>query len=136
MGAAVVKTATQDKTVKRFRLAATAESVAAARAFTRATLSTWDLRHLVDDAALITSELMSNAVVVAPGEMVVLTLTHEVHALVIGVWDSSEKLPAPSPTDPLEESGRGLRIVAAISGEHGIDRAENGGKTVWARMKI
>jgi len=105
-----------------------------ARARTRSTLTTWGLpRHLVGDAELVATELVTNAVRHGRGP-VRLRLALEDQHLVVAVADCD-----PHPVDPAaraaddDESGRGLAIVAGLSQHHGC--TVNGRrKVMWAAL--
>ncbi len=120
----------------------------AARALLRATLSEWVELALPgsefltprqsDDAVVVVSELVTNAVVHA-GTEVELDGRLEAHtgALVIEVLDHH---PSRAPRDGdtgtpygIPEYGRGLRLVAALAESWGITY-RTGAKTVWARL--
>ncbi|WP_086792343.1 SpoIIE family protein phosphatase [Streptomyces thermovulgaris] len=115
-----------------------------ARALLRTVLTEWaDLGHtvaerLAEDAVLVVSELVTNAVVHA-GTDVELTcrLEPDTGACVIEVCDHH---PARVPRGHGGETscepgeyGRGLRLVAALSEAWGITY-RSGAKTVWARL--
>ncbi|MGW5127418.1 SpoIIE family protein phosphatase [Streptomyces sp. NPDC004069] len=115
-----------------------------ARALLRAALAEWaDLgfeigERLADDALIVVSELVTNAVVHA-GTDVELTcrLEPETGACVIEVGDQH---PSRAPRDhgseaPHEppEYGRGLRLVATLCEAWGVTY-RTGAKTVWARL--
>ncbi|MFI0088429.1 ATP-binding protein [Streptomyces bobili] len=69
---------------------------------------------LAMDAELAVSELVTNAVVHAPGPCgMTLQLSRE--ELAITVWDSSTDEPAVRPADPRRIGGHGLRLVHAVS---------------------
>ncbi|MBC6461504.1 hypothetical protein [Actinomadura sp. HBU206391] len=57
-------------------------------------LMSWGLRPLVENARVIVSELVTNAVAATPGKVVLLVLAREKGAISVGVWDSGETLPA------------------------------------------
>jgi histidine kinase-like protein len=100
-----------------------------------AKLAEWDLSHLADDAALVVSELLTNGLRES-GDVVIMTLAREAKGAVVRVWDSSPEMPVMKELDFLTEKGRGLHIIAALSSEHGCDRADSGGKVSWARLTI
>jgi anti-sigma regulatory factor (Ser/Thr protein kinase) len=134
----------------RFRdqltLAALPSAVAAARAFVRLALAKWQGgAEQGDDALLIVSELVTNAVravgtLEAPPrwadlgavDLVTVTLTGLADSLVIEVRDPAPGLPTPAPEgDPSAEGGRGLHLVAALSTRWGWT-PDPSGKSVWA----
>lgn len=111
-------------------------SVPLGRHFVRDTLLGWDLERLVADAELGVSELIANAVRYARTE-VTLTVTAD-EQVTIAVLDGEPRLHRPVPPlpdDMLAESGRGLRIVAAVADDWGIE-ARTGGKSVWFSLVL
>ncbi len=125
------------------RLSGTAQGCAQARDFTDRTLGRWELDHCRDDALTIVTELAANAVVHAlphtpadeAGSGVWLKLTLRPAHLVCAVTDRSGDLPRyPLTSSPLQEHGRGLQIVEALSEHWGWTRYTPTGKTVWAML--
>lgn len=99
----------------------------AARRFVREALSEQS-REIVDAAELMTCELVTNCVQHAHCDFEL--AIHSQHQIRIEVRDASRGIPvrqSPSPQDP---SGRGLRIVEAMSDTWGIIPSDSG-KTVW-----
>lgn len=120
----------------RFELAAHPGSVARARRLTRSRLSGWSVcEDTCDTAALVVSELVTNAIVHAAGQRVVCEL-HDVDDLVrIAVCDEgcAPGEPRPSSERPDEEHGRGLLLVAAVSRAWGAQDT-GPGLLVWAEL--
>ena len=87
--------------------------------------------HLLDDAALLTSELVSNAVLHGDPPLL-LAVTAEGDAVTVEVTDASHAMPTlpPVASRPDEARGRGLRIVEYLATAWGVERSETG-KTVW-----
>ena len=121
----------------------TAEPAAAARArrLTRATLASWHLGHLADDAEAIASELISNALDVAThprGTLpaIIFAIHRRPRELRIIVWDNGPGRPQPADPGPDDEAGRGLAlIVAGLSREWGWwPTPISGGKVVRAAL--
>ncbi|MBX9359928.1 ATP-binding protein [Streptomyces massasporeus] len=122
------------------RVECSREGFARARSFTRDTLHSWSLDHRCDDATLVITELTANAATHAarrcPGvpEIRLGFLLDPTHLLVT-VADADDHPPVYAPTGTsLEEHGRGLRIVDALSEEWGWAPTPPAGKTVWARL--
>ena len=88
---------------------------------------------LVDDAQLVLSELTTNAVLHARSPFSIF-LRRGPSGVRISVRDASHTRPTMQPDDPARPSGRGLRIVAAVSVAWGVDLSA-GGKTVWAELE-
>jgi len=118
-----------------------------ARLHTKLVLWEWDLGALVQTAALVVSELVTNAVQAstgltgsrfagewAPGTPPVrVWLSADEYRVVIQVWDGSDQPPVPQLVQPEADSGRGLLLVGALSAEWGCNAPENAsGKVVWA----
>jgi anti-sigma regulatory factor (Ser/Thr protein kinase) len=97
------------------------------------------LRELVDDdtrdtAALLTTELVSNAIRHTRDELVV-TVKLTGDRLRVGVSDSSHRRPQLVQVGQRDTSGRGLHLVERLADRWGIDPDERGlGKTVWFEL--
>ena len=107
-------------------------SVAAARAFVRVTLTEWDAGEVVDDAVLLASELVTNAIVHA-GTAAEVTCLRDAQGVRIDVTDRYPKreLPAPSMGSDLEdEGGRGLFLSASLASAWGVEYTAHE-KHVW-----
>jgi hypothetical protein len=87
----------------------------------------------VDDAALVVSELATNAVVHArtPFTVAVSVSTESVR---ITVRDMSPTPPIPRHSEPTASSGRGLGLVATLSSCWGAELMTDG-KVVWAELR-
>ncbi|GGN68899.1 ATPase [Streptomyces albiflavescens] len=121
----------------RFELAAHPGSVAQARRLARARLSGWAVcEDTCDTAALVISELVTNAIVHAAGERVVCELHDRDDIVRIAVRDEgcAPSEPHPSPQRPEEEHGRGLLLVAAVSRAWGAQDT-GPGLLVWAELE-
>jgi PAS domain S-box-containing protein len=127
------------------RAAATFEpvgrSVATARGFVRDTLQGWGLGDIVDDAVVLTSELVTNAVVHAGTSAEVLCLREE-HAVRVEVADRypERELPLhdgglPPPGNHDREGGRGLLLCSALATRWGVDYTASD-KRVWFRLDL
>ncbi|MEU8981459.1 MULTISPECIES: ATP-binding protein [unclassified Streptomyces] len=121
----------------RFELAAHPGSVARARHLARARLSGWAVcEDTCETAALVVSELVTNAIVHAAGERVVCELHDSDDVVRIAVRDEgcAPGEPHPSPQRPDEEHGRGLFLVAAVSRAWGAQDT-GPGLLVWAELE-
>ena len=112
------------------------ESVPTARSRVRAALSFDGLGVYADDAAAITSELVTNAIQHVHGDgtgtvRVRISRARNPEAVTVAVSDSSPDGPDMREATADGERGRGLRIVEALSAAWGW-RSEEGGKTVFA----
>jgi anti-sigma regulatory factor (Ser/Thr protein kinase) len=84
-----------------------------------------------DDVELMTSELLTNAVRYGEGDKAQVHVTTTPTALRVEVRDDGRgTLPDSPESDPFDERGRGLLIVAALSARWGLDRDETG-TTAW-----
>ena len=110
-------------------------SVACARLCTRTTLAAWGIANVLDDAELVVSELVTNAVNATldnPGvENVALYLAADEKRVFMLVWDGGDDEPQPKSHDDEAVGGRGLQIVDALTDRWGSCKADHGGKVVW-----
>jgi anti-sigma regulatory factor (Ser/Thr protein kinase) len=92
------------------------------------------LTNLTDDAALLTSELVGNAVEHARTPI---TLTAESRSGQLSVWVTDDYagrgVRRNAEPELLGERGRGLLVVDAIAAEWGTTR-QGAGKSVWFRL--
>ncbi|MFG3203905.1 SpoIIE family protein phosphatase [Streptomyces sp. NPDC048192] len=126
------------------RAAATFEpvgrSVATARSFVRDTLQGWGFADIVDDAVVLTSELVTNAVVHAGTHAEVLCLRTE-DGVRIEVSDRYPEREVPlqhsavSMGSPDREGGRGLQLCAALATRWGVDYTPTH-KNVWFQLNL
>jgi anti-sigma regulatory factor (Ser/Thr protein kinase) len=109
------------------------------RDWTGAVLREWGLARHVDDAEMLVSELVTNAVLASrhrSGAVVQLHLTSDKDELLVIVHDSGLGEPSPRHADDLSDSGRGLMIVEALSRQSGWypTLGDTTGKVVWALL--
>jgi len=93
-------------------------AVPCARLHTRQVLWEWQLTRLSDNAELLVSELVTNAVAASESlpqcSPVRLWLLARTGLLVVMVWDGSPKPPVPADAGGYAENGRGLLLVEAV----------------------
>ncbi|GHG44704.1 SpoIIE family protein phosphatase [Streptomyces griseocarneus] len=126
------------------RAAATFEpvgrSVAAARAFVRDTLQGWGFPDIIDDAVVLTSELVTNAVVHAGthADVLCVRMNTGVRVEVADRYPERE-VPLQEPGRQFgsvdREGGRGLLLCAAIASRWGVEYTATA-KTVWFRLDL
>src|SRR5215813_1611463 len=120
------------------------ESVKAARDFTAATLRAWRLEALVEEAVIVASELVTNAIrhgscpagPTADGASVMLAWQRHDGRIICVVTDGSSKPPVLEHADPSAESGRGLQVVHALAAAWGWVMLGAGEKAVWAAFQV
>lgn len=108
-------------------------SASEARAFVRDTLRGWNLLSLVDDAQLVVTELVANAITHA-GTQCELRLSMNRTALRVEVVDYGGGTPDPMPPSLTRNHGRGLHLIDALTAAWGVEPASAGGKMVWAEL--
>jgi anti-sigma regulatory factor (Ser/Thr protein kinase) len=105
-----------------------------ARAALRDALQEWQLEVVLDVAALLTSELVTN-VVRHVGAPMTLRVSRAAAALRIEVDDRGPEPPAVQRVRPGSEQGRGVFLVDAMASDWGTERTA-AGKTVWFELEI
>jgi len=108
-------------------------TVPLAREFVRRCLMEWGAGHVVDEAALVVTELAANAVLHAASPYEV-RLSRSDGVVRIEVADGDVGTPEPQPFSAVAEDGRGIVIVSALSASWGID-AQPRGKVTWAELR-
>lgn len=114
----------------------TPESVPAVRGYVISVLRRWGARaETVDDAALLVSELATNAVLHAHGHQMTVRLSALNGTVRCLVHDDSSDLPGcPRLPEKDEETGRGLYLVEALAlrwGTGPTDETAPGRKAIW-----
>ncbi|MEV5953132.1 PAS domain S-box protein [Streptomyces sp. NPDC051987] len=115
-------------------LPAVASSVPEGRAFLSKALLSWDCTGPADDALLLLSETLTNAVQHAEGP-IGLHLCRTATELTVEVSDRSPHLPQPRNAAGDEESGRGLFLVRTLAATWGV-RPTDEGKTTWFTLRL
>jgi len=114
---------------------AEASSAGAARRFVTDVLSSRELEVLADPAALLTSELVTNAVLYARSDVVVEVL-FSAPCVRVEVGDGSPEWPVRHRDSPDETaSGHGLELVESMADTWGTLTADEG-KCVWFELRL
>lgn len=111
-----------------------AAAASAARAYVSAALAECGASHLEGSAELGVSELVTNAVLHGRTALTVAVVTTPGGRVRIEVTDHSPLPPQRRRLSALATTGRGLRLVEAVSDDWGIEpvpAALGGGKTIW-----
>jgi hypothetical protein len=118
------------------------QSARAARRLTRNTLRDWGLGSLADDAETIVGEFVANAVTHAAefvgdgrragADNCGLRLLRRTGEVICAVLDPSDVAPVLKSPGGVEEAGRGLQMVDALSDVWGWSPVAGRGKAVWA----
>src|SRR5215475_3954549 len=111
---------------RRIALPAGPAAAAEARRQVGAYIYTWDVPVEPLDAELLTSELVTNAIMHEVGETVMLVISCTWNQLRIDVHDTSPSMPVPVNAPLDAEAGRGLLLVSTLSTEWGWYRTCSG----------
>ncbi|MFG2959031.1 PAS domain S-box protein [Streptomyces sp. NPDC048291] len=115
-------------------LPACPSSVPAGRAFLHKALTAWDCAAGADEALLLLSETLTNAVQHGEGP-IGLHLHRTATDLTVEISDRSPQLPRPRRAAEDEESGRGLLLVRTLADSWGV-RPTDEGKTTWFTLRL
>jgi anti-sigma regulatory factor (Ser/Thr protein kinase) len=121
--------------VGQVMLPAAGQAAGLGRRFARETLALWGLGHLEENAVLLVSELVGNAIRHARtgGSALELRLEAGPAWLRIEVVDADPRPPQPRTPCGEDESGFGFVLVEALAGKWGV-RETAAGKAVWAEL--
>jgi anti-sigma regulatory factor (Ser/Thr protein kinase) len=123
--------------LRRISLPAEPQAAAEARTQVKAAIFAWGVPVDSSVAALLTSELVTNAIMHVSGQTVLLDLTCTCGQLRVDVHDTSWAMPLQAqghePADA--ESGRGLMLIDRLSDEWGFYRTM-AGKAVYFALAI
>lgn len=124
--------------ISKLELGPLATAIGCGRDHARQVLREWGLGQLADDAVLLVSELLTNALKASQALRVptpiVLRLLANDQQLIIEAWDSWVEgfdLQSRSSDD---EHGRGLQVVAALSRRWGVGSISEQYKVVWCEL--
>ena len=109
-------------------------SVGEARRYVAARLAELDAAPVTEVATLLTSELVTNAIVHAGG-CVRLRVSVDGSTVRVTVEDPSQERPRVRRTTSDAVTGRGLALVAAMSDRWGVDDLDDG-KAVWFELQL
>ncbi|MFD9482437.1 SpoIIE family protein phosphatase [Streptomyces sp. NPDC059991] len=115
-------------------LAIDAREVARARRLVGDQLRDWGLDEVAETVELLVSEVVTNAVRHAHSHQVRLRMVRA-ESLRCEVVDDDHTLPMLLHAGPLDEAGRGLRVVSRLAREWGTSRTGEG-KTVWFEVSL
>jgi anti-sigma regulatory factor (Ser/Thr protein kinase) len=110
------------------------EAVGAVRRYVTRVLQEWGQDRIVCDAALVTSEMATNAVTHAHSPFRVF-LHRSSDVVLVAVKDARAGSARRHAAGSQEPSGRGLMIVEAVADRWGCDTLDNG-KVVWAEFSV
>ena len=119
----------------RVRLTTGPAAAAEARRQVSSAICAWEIPVDPDVAILLTSELVTNAVMHEAGETINLVITCGYGQLGVDVHDTSCELPVPVDGPPDAETGRGLVLVASLSSSWGYYRTPTG-KAVYFTLAL
>lgn len=115
---------------RRVSLAAEPAAAGTARGQVQATIQAWEVPVDASVAMLLTSELVTNAVIHAAGLVITLVVSCSRDQVRVDVHDTSCALPEMADVPADAESGRGLHLVASLAHEWGYYRT-TAGKAVY-----
>ena len=107
----------------------------AARQFLREASCQTHHARVLDEAELLVSELVTNAVVHGAPPITVSVECDGTKGLRVAVTDGSDHTPVPREAAPDDESGRGIYLVDVISDRWGVAPNRGPGKAVWFSLK-
>lgn len=96
-------------------------------------LRSWGLVALLDDAQLLVSELVTNALRYGEGGEIEFRLIITFQGLLLMVDDGSTHLPQLRVVGESSETGRGLFLVAALADDWGVSAD---GTTTWCTLSL
>lgn len=117
---------------EELRLPASPEAAERARRWITASVSQRGRDDLAELAQLLTSELVTNAILHAETELT-LTLTRPDGGFRVAVSDEDFQLPSVGALDPEASGGRGMQLVGELASDWGV-YVRPAGKTVWFEL--
>lgn len=119
----------------RHSLTAGPAAAAEARNYVRTAIAAWNVPVDSSVAALLTSELVTNAIRHEAGERIKLQIACSCGHLRVYVHDTSRTFPVPVDAPTEAEAGRGLMLVASLSTDWGCFRTPTG-KAVYFTLAL
>lgn len=121
-------------------LGALPTAIGCGRDHVRHVLAEWGLTAFADDAILLTSEILTNALKASqtlptPAPIALRLLANSDH-LIIEAWDQQTAGYELQPRTADDEHGRGLMVVTALSHRWGVTRINARYKAVWCELLI
>jgi two-component sensor histidine kinase len=111
------------------------QSARSARNLVVIVLSVWALDDLAEDAALVVTELVANASRHTTGSRLRVSITRPSGQVVrLAVTDHSPEPPVMLRPDLLDDFGRGLTLITALTETWGATPLRRG-KRVWAELR-
>jgi anti-sigma regulatory factor (Ser/Thr protein kinase) len=115
-------------------LSADPAGVRVARRFVRSIVGAVLDAEQLATAELLTSELVTNAVLHGRGEPV-LAVEIDAHRLRVAVHDDTPVLPVVRNPGPLAASGRGMQLIESLAARWGVE-PDAKGKDVWFEIEL
>jgi anti-sigma regulatory factor (Ser/Thr protein kinase) len=116
-------------------LPAVPQSAARARQLVENTLRAREVdAQIVETAVLLTSELITNAIMHTNHGPLTLDVGNNGIRIRISVGDTSSELPSVAPLNEETEHGRGLWLVQILADHWGAQRHHSSGKSVWFEL--
>ncbi len=112
-----------------------ARAPALARAFLRDAACETHHARVVDEAELLVSELVTNAVLHGAPPITMRVECDGSNGLRVSVTDNNPQPAQVRQAGPADESGRGMRLVDVISDDWGVEPRTGVGKDVWFRLR-
>lgn len=106
------------------------DAASLARRHVRGLLLGWELEPLLDPVLLLTSELVTNALL-HTGTAIVVRVTREGAGVRVEVEDGSSVPPVQRRHSTSASTGRGVQLLASLASDWGWRALEGGGKAVW-----
>jgi anti-sigma regulatory factor (Ser/Thr protein kinase) len=126
--------------VSKLEFAPLPVAVGCGRDHAKLVLAEWGFSHLTDDAVLLVSELLTNALrasnALRTPTPIVLRLLANDRQLIIEAWDAWVEGYQLRPGAPDTEHGRGLAVVTALSKRWGVGRISEHYKVVWCELAV